>query len=259
MNNINLADLHSTVIETMYLGPHLELIECHEDIHTYFSEPKYASANYLGFKLKEIDHETNVVDQTCSLLSQNKINFSWICEDIREKKTATLIKSRGFDKSFSFWSMFHCKHDFIPTPIKNVFVEEVEIELLKKYTKDLATQLNVPPAYVQQPLRQSDYAKSQKLKAYAAFNPKGQILGFALLIEMAETCSALMRIAVVFPEFRKSGVYRELVRTRLLDAYKCGMKFVITHAYESSSNYLETLYMKKFKRFTAYTNSFAID
>jgi hypothetical protein len=76
----------------------------------------------------------------------------------------------------------------------------------------------------------------QTSKLYAAGMPESNIMhGVAYLTFLEQGKSALMRVACIKKSSRNRGLYRALVKRRLIDAASSGASVVYAHAYSQGS------------------------
>jgi len=250
---VTVDELQHLLIESMYIGAPIFQLNCAEGVLSYVSDLGHAGSNYVGFDLNNKGNYLPQVHAVIELFKSRKIPFCWICEDIREAKLALILGQLGFIKSYVFWGMSYDRCRLLPGSNDQVFAEEVSVDLLQQHAQTIADELDCSVSYVEQTLRSLDYVNEEKLRAYAVFLSSGEVIGFALMIEIPNKSVALLRMAVVLPKYRGIGAYQALFIARMLDAYLSGLESVITYAYEgTAAPILEKFGMQKHQRFTMY-------
>ena len=247
--------LDRLIVESMYFGASLDLVNFGDDILGYFTDESAPGSNFIGFTTGEIERPDEKVLCAISLTRDRDVACSWICENERESHVAMVLENLGFYNDFSFWGLVHDGSVVPATNNRNLKVEEVEVSYARNFEEQMAIHLGCSLGYVQIGLRDEDYPENEKLRAFAVFADSSQPAGFGFLVEAADSSVGVMRMAVVFPEFRNRGIYRELTRVRLQEAHNAGLRHVVCHAYESSTPMLENFGMVRYKHFTIYSSS----
>ena len=249
--------LDHRLVESMYLGPQIFRIDCGAGIYSYISDPQSPTANYVGL---DPEHQhTNLrgmTEVTADLFNKNHTAFCWICSS-GEKELVEILNRTGYKKGYSFCGMYHRRNEPLPARNRRVSVDEVQVDLLRKNANIIARELNCSLQHVEQTLRFDRYQPSENVRAYAAFLTPRKLIGFGLLIEDQDRSFALLRMAVVLPDYKRLGAYRELFRHRVSDAYASGLPLVVAHAYETTAApILETFGMRRQQGFTMYPSPF---
>ena len=131
-------------------------------------------------------------------------------------------------------------------------VLEVDVDVLRLHKDEIAFHLGFSDGYVEQPLREYDYGAYEALHAFAAHTFSKELAGVGLLIELTDISAGLLRMGVVFPEFRNIGIYRELVKVRLHRAFELGMDVVVTHALVTSADLLVGMGMERHSQYSVF-------